>query len=40
MKALRGIVDALKGIDKSSFFRSSAEKIERVNMRRFYGWNS
>jgi len=41
MKALRGIVDALKGLDQSCFFRSSGEKIELINMRRFcIGWNS
>jgi hypothetical protein len=40
MKALRGIGDALKGLDQSSFFRSSGEKIELINMRRSCGWNT
>jgi hypothetical protein len=35
MTALRGIVDALKRYDKSSFFRSFGEKIELIIVRRF-----
>jgi len=39
MTALRGIVDALKRSDKSSFFRSFGEKIELIIVKRFCVWH-
>ncbi len=40
MTALWDIGDALKRFDQRSLFRSFGEKTERINMKKFCGWNS